>query len=93
MLIRNPATHDSQTPNVELRHLTSVGRVGTEIGRLYPWLARRKEIDTLEAFRLTQVLLGLKACLRDSEFERRVAKLEAQLTEGTVEHFRPKVVA
>ena len=37
-----------------------------------------------------QVLLGLKACLESSEFER---ELEAAVTQREVEHFRPKVVA
>jgi len=66
--------------------------VGVEIGRLYR-LARRGEIDTLVAFRLAQILLGLKACLESSEFERRVAELEAAVAHREPEHFRPKVVA
>ena len=69
-----------------------MGRVGIEFGRLYR-LARRKEVDTLEAFRLTQVLLGLKACLESSEFERRVAELGAAVSQREPERFRPKVVA
>ena len=77
---------------VRIGRLTSVGRVGIEIGRLYR-LARRGEIETLEAFRLAQVLLGLKACLESSEFERRVAELEAAVAQREPEHFRPKVVA
>ena len=76
---------------VRIGRLTSVGRVGIEIGRLYR-LARRGEIDTLEAFRLAQVLLGLKACLESSEFERRVAELEVAIAHKEPEHFRPKVV-
>jgi hypothetical protein len=39
------------------------------------------------------VLLGLKACLESSEFERRVAELEAVAAQREVEDFRPKVVA
>ncbi len=77
---------------VRIGRLTSVGRVGIEIGRLYR-LARRGEIDTLEAFRLAQVLLGLKSCLESSEFERRVAELETAIAQREPEHFRPKVVA
>ena len=77
---------------VRIGRLTSVGMVGVEIGRLYR-LARRGEIDALEAFRLAQVLLGLKACLESSEFERRVAELEVAVAQREPEHFRPKVVA
>ena len=40
---------------VRIGRLTSVGMVGIEIGRLYR-LARRKEIETIEAYRLAQVL-------------------------------------
>jgi hypothetical protein len=63
---------------VRIGPLTSVGRVGIEIGRLYR-KARRGEIETIEAYRLTQCLLGLKACLESSEIEQRLADLETAL--------------
>jgi len=50
--------------------------VGIEIGRLYR-LARRKEIETIEAYRLAQVLQVLKAYLETTEIEQRLAEIEA----------------
>ena len=47
--------------------------VGVEIGRLYR-LARRGEIETIEAYRLAQVLQVLKACLETTEIEQRLAR-------------------
>ena len=60
---------------VRIGRLTSVGMVGIEIGRLYR-LARRKEIETIEAYRLAQVLQVLKACLETTEIEQRLAEIE-----------------
>ena len=81
-----------RNPKRRTTHLTSVGRVGTEIGRIYR-MAFRGEIETVEAYRLTQVLLGLKSCLESATLEQRIANLEAQADSGTVEHFRPRAVS
>jgi len=40
---------------------------------------RRGELDTIEGVRMTQVLLGVKACLEYSNIEQRIAELEAAL--------------
>jgi hypothetical protein len=40
---------------------------------------RRGELDTIEGVRMTQVLLGVKACLEYSNIEQRILELEAAL--------------
>ena len=60
----------------KIAKLTSVARVGVEIGKLYR-LMRRGELDTIEGLRMTQCLLRLKACLEQSEVERRLDEIEA----------------
>jgi hypothetical protein len=62
----------------KIGRLTSVAMCGVEIGKLYR-LMRRGELDTIEGVRMTQVLLGVKACLEYSNIEQRIAELEAQL--------------
>jgi hypothetical protein len=83
------------TPKAKVRigRLTSVGMIGVEIGRLYR-LARRGDIETIEAYRLASVLSVMAKCLETTEFERRIAEMEAAIAQReTVEHFRPKVAA
>ena len=67
--------------------LTSVGMVGIEIGRLYR-LARRKEIETIEAYRLAQVL---KACLETTEIEQRLADIERAIISR--ETYKPRLAS
>jgi hypothetical protein len=45
---------------------------------LYRW-ARTEKMTSIEAHRLTQVLLGLKACLESAELEERLQRLEQAL--------------
>jgi len=42
---------------------------------------------------LAQVLLGLKSCLESSEFERRVAEMEAAVAQREAQPFKPKIAA
>jgi hypothetical protein len=63
---------------VRIPKLNSVARVGAQIGLIYRW-ARTEKMDPITAYRLTQVLLGLKACLESSEIERRLDMLEQTL--------------
>ena len=70
--------------------LTSVGMVGIEIGRLYR-LARRKEIETIEAYRLAQVRQVLKACLETTEIEQRLADIERAIISG--ETYKPRLAS
>ena len=70
--------------------LTSVSMVGVEIGRLYR-LARRKEIETIEAYRLAQVLQVLKACLETTEIEQRLAEIEAAVLAR--ETYKPRLAS
>jgi hypothetical protein len=41
---------------------------------------RRGELETIEGLRMTHVLLGLKACLEQSEVERRLDAIEQHVT-------------
>lgn len=70
--------------------MTSVGMVGIEIGRLYR-LARRGEIETIEAYRLAQVLQVLKACLETTEIEQRLAEIEAAVIAR--EAYKPRLAS
>jgi hypothetical protein len=60
---------------IRIGRLTSVGRVGVEIGRVYR-AARHGKIRTDEGARLVQMLIGLKSCLESADFEQRMATLE-----------------
>jgi hypothetical protein len=78
---------------VKIGRLTSVGRVAIELGRLYRQ-ARYGEVETIEAYRLASVLTAMARCLETTEFERRLAEMEAAITQReNVEPFRPKAVA
>ena len=68
----------ARTRGPQIGRLTSVARCGVEIGKLYR-LMRRGELNTIEGVRMTQVLLGLKACLEYSNIEQRILELEAAL--------------
>jgi hypothetical protein len=61
---------------VRIGKLTSVARIGAEIGRIYRHM-RREELNTADGKRMAEVLLGMKACLETSEIERKIAELEA----------------
>ena len=80
--------HDKS--KVRIGRLTSVGMVGIEIGRLYR-LARRGEIETIEAYRLAQVLQVLKACLETTEIEQRLAEIEAAVLAR--ENYKPRLAS
>jgi hypothetical protein len=62
----------------KIAKLTSVARCGVEIGKLYR-LMRRGELSTSDGLRMTNCLLGLKACLESSEIERRLESIEKAL--------------
>jgi hypothetical protein len=58
----------------KISRLTSVGRVGTEIGRIYG-LMRNGDIDTADVARMCNGLLGIKSCLEVSPIEQQLAEL------------------
>lgn len=74
--------------------LTSVARIGAEIGKLYR-LMRREELNTADGKRMAEVLLGMKACLETSQIEAKIAELEAAVAaqQDNVTPFRPKAVS
>jgi hypothetical protein len=73
-----------------------VRQIAHELSRLYKQ-ARRKagpDIGSAEAFRLASILSVMAKCLEQSEFERRIAEMEAAIAQrNNVEPIRPKVVA
>ena len=75
---------------------STVRQIAHELSRLYKQ-ARRKagpDIGSAEAFRLASILSVMAKCLETSEFERRIAEMEAAITQrNNVEPIRPKVVA
>ena len=75
---------------------STVRQIAHELSRLYKQ-ARRKagpDIGSAEAYRLASILSVMAKCLETSEFERRIAEMEASITQReNVEPFRPKVVA
>jgi hypothetical protein len=66
------------THRVRIPRLNTVQRVGDQIALLYRW-ARTQKMDSMEAYRLMQVLMGLKACLESAAYEDRLQKLEQAL--------------
>lgn len=63
---------------IRIGRLTSVARVGAEIGRVYR-AARLGKIRTDEGVRLVTMLNGLKSCLESAEFESRLQMIEKAL--------------
>lgn len=81
------------TDNRKLRtgKLNTVGAVATELGRLYR-LAKTKQLDTLDAYRLAQILAALRQCLEVSDIEKRIAELENE-ADGNVVPFEQRKTA
>jgi len=71
---QKPRHHD-RAPGIKIPKLTSVARVGAEIGKLYR-LMRREELNTPDGKRMVETLLALKACLEVSEIEARLQRIE-----------------
>jgi hypothetical protein len=75
-----------------IKRLTSVARIGDEIGTLYRAM-RHKELDCTDGLKMVQALLAMKACKESSEIEKKIAEIEAAIANReNVAHFRPKVV-
>ena len=83
-------------PQIRVEPLSTVRQIAHELSRLYKQ-ARRKagpDIGSAEAYRLASILSVMAKCLETSEFERRIAEMEAAITQrNNVEPIRPKVVA
>jgi hypothetical protein len=79
-------------PKRRTGHFTSVGRVGTEVGRIYR-LAMKGEMDTIECLRMAQVLNILKGCLETTEIEKKLEELEAAIGRGNPRGEWPKLVS
>lgn len=69
---------DPEDKVIRIGRLTSVGRVGIELGRVYR-AARLGKIPTSDAARMAQVLLGLKSCLEAADVEQRLELIEKAL--------------
>jgi hypothetical protein len=53
----------------------NIGEIITEMGAIY-YDARRNQLDTLDASRLTSVLTALRQCIEVSDIEDRLIALE-----------------
>ena len=73
---------DKGEKEIRIGRLTSVGRVGIELGRIYR-AARHGKISSTEAMRLSQVLTALKGCLETADVETRLEAIEQALTKTT----------
>ncbi len=67
----------SKKAAVRIGRLDCVGRVATEMARVYRQM-RRGEIDTLDGARLIAALRELRCALEAGDIERRIGALEAQ---------------
>ena len=56
--------------------LTSVARIGEEIGRIYRHM-RNEQLNTADGKRMAEVLLAMKSCMETSLIEEKIAALEA----------------
>ena len=73
--------------------LSTVRQIAHELSRLYKQ-ARRKAGPDIGSAEATSILSVMAKCLETSEFERRIAEMEAAITQrNNVEPIRPKVVA
>jgi len=83
-------------PQIRVGPLSTVRQIAHELSRLYKQ-ARRKagpDVGSAEAHRLASILSVMAKCLEQSEFERRIAEMEAVIAQrNNVEPIRPKVVA
>ena len=70
---------EEQPRQIRIGRLTSVGRVGIEMGRIYR-AARHGKISSTEGVRLCQMLTGLKGCLEVADVEARLEAIEQALT-------------
>jgi hypothetical protein len=78
---------------VRIARLTSIGRVCTELGRLYR-AARTGKLPSADASRMATILMGMKACMETSEIERRLAEIEAAVvSRENVSPFKPRTAA
>jgi hypothetical protein len=72
--------------------LKSVYHVGIEMARTYR-AVKRGDIDSSDGYRRVMMLSALKQCLESSEFERRLAEMEAAVNkQSDVAKFTPRIV-
>jgi hypothetical protein len=81
----------------KIPRLTSVARIGHEIGRIYRQM-RYEQISTADGKRCAEVLTMMKLCLEASEIERRIEAIEEAIArradeDSNIVHMRPKVSA
>jgi len=75
--------------NVRVGPLDTVGRVASELGRLYR-AARRGEIDENKAAKYAYILTALRQCLEISAIEERLIELERRAGQNASE--RPNLI-
>jgi hypothetical protein len=67
---------------IKIGRLTTVMEVAAELGRVYRD-ARHEKIDSALANRLADILSAMRACMEASEFERRIAEIEAAVLKAS----------
>ena len=58
----------------------NIGEIITEMGAIY-YDARRNQLDTLDASRLTSVLTALRQCIEVGDLEERLIAIENRIEE------------
>ena len=64
--------------NIRVKSLTAIDDLGTEMRRVYR-LVRREEMDMVRGKGLIYILGQIVSVTRDSDLEKRIEELEAQL--------------
>ena len=64
--------------NIRVKSLTTIDDLGTEMRRVYR-LVRREEMDMVRGKGLIYILGQIVSVTRDSDLEKRIEELEAQL--------------
>ena len=64
--------------NIRVKSLTSIDDLGTEMRRVYRQV-RREEMDMVRGKGLIYILGQIVSVTRDSDLEKRIEELEAQL--------------
>jgi hypothetical protein len=93
LIVRIPESTGMQE-RIRIAKITSVARIGVELGKLYRGV-RLGKIDSTEAVRMTTILLGMKQCMETAELEQRMSDIEAAIAARANQPstFKPKIVS
>ena len=78
VIVSNDMVKAPPMANIRVKSLTTIDDLGTEMRRVYR-LVRREEMDMVRGKGLIYILGQIVSVTRDSDLEKRIEELEAQL--------------